>query len=827
MDKVVLVNLLLMCFAGIRLFAFTPVDNCLIDCGSSTNTTVDKRVFVADSPGSFFSVTTGENISGNTASSPSGNLSGLDLYRTARIFTSDSSYTFSINSPGRHWIRLYFFPFSYQMYDLTTASFSVRTQDTVLLSNFRTQNTSAAVFKEYSVFVNSSSLVLTFTPLSSSFAFVNAIEVVSVPSTLIADSAHLLNTPSTRDGLSKETFETVFRVNMGGPLVTPLDDALQRTWVTDEDFLLLKSAALSVTTSQQPTYPNGGATQDTAPAIVYRTARMMNPSTQTNVIKFNMTWQFPLDFSYSYLIRMHFCDIASKAQNQLVFNVYIDGFSAVSNLDLYAKTLASASPWYYDFVLAVTSGSSSLNVSVGPSDSPGTPPNATLNGLEIMKFVLPSANPSSRKGTKIVIIVGSLLGGLVAIVLCLVAILLLRGRKKPRRDGHSNSRTRIPFTVGRQSHGGGRIATSNTGLSGHDASLGFRFTFTDLQEATINFGETSLIGVGGFGKVYKGKLRDGTVVAVKRANPGSQQGMKEFLTEIDMLSKFRHRHLVSLIGFCDEQSEMILVYEYMANGTLRSHLYGSGLPSLTWKQRLEICIGAARGLHYLHTGSTRVIIHRDVKSANILLDANLMAKVSDFGISKAGPDLDQSHVSTAVKGSFGYLDPEYFKRQQLTEKSDVYSFGVVLLEVLCARPVIDSTLPREMVNIADWAMKWQKKGKLERIIDHRLAGAIKPASLMKFGETVEKCLAEYGTDRPSMGDVLWNLEYALQLQETSSLADPDDNSATCLIDMPIRISRVDSYETEVTSIDGTSNGDELLSTSSNNVFSQLINTEGR
>ncbi|BAT91912.1 hypothetical protein VIGAN_07055500 [Vigna angularis var. angularis] len=423
-------------------------------------------------------------------------------------------------------------------------------------------------------------------------------------------------------------------------------------------------------------------------------------------------------------------------------------------------------------------------------------------------------------------IVGVVVGVVGAVVLAgLIFVLCMRRRKLARQR---QSKTWVPLSIndGTTSHTMGSKYSNGTTLSvasNHE----YRVPLVAVQEATNNFDESWVIGIGGFGKVYKGELSDGTKVAVKRGNPRSQQGLAEFQTEIAMLSQFRHRHLVSLIGYCDERNEMILIYEYMEKGTLKSHLYGSDLPSLSWKERLEICIGSARGLHYLHTGYAKAVIHRDVKSANILLDEKLMAKVADFGLSKTGPEIDQTHVSTAVKGSFGYLDPEYFRRQQLTEKSDVYSFGVVLFEVLCARPVIDPTLPREMVNLAEWAMKWQKKGQLEQIIDERLAGKIRPESLRKFGETAEKCLADYGVDRPSMGDVLWNLEYALQLQEAVVQGDPEENSTNMIGELSPQVNNISQdASASITQFEGTSL-DDLSGVSMSRVFSQLVKSEGR
>ncbi|XP_015076063.1 probable receptor-like protein kinase At5g59700 isoform X4 [Solanum pennellii] len=298
-------------------------------------------------------------------------------------------------------------------------------------------------------------------------------------------------------------------------------------------------------------------------------------------------------------------------------------------------------------------------------------------------------------------------------------------------------------------------------LSNRDPFESFRVPFVDLQEATNNFDDKFLIGVGIFGKVYRGVLRDGTKVALKRRKPESPQGIEEFRTEIEILSHCSHPHLVSLIGYCDERNEMILIYDYMENGNLSKHLYGSDLclPTVSWEQRLEICIGAARGLDYLHNCA---VIHGDVQSTNILIDENFVAKITDFGISKTRPEFDQTHLSTIVQGTLGYLDPEYFIKGRLTEKSDVYSFGVVLFEVLCARPAIGRS---HMISLAEWAVETQKMGQLEQIVDPSIVAKIRPESLRMFGETAVKCLASSSENRPSMGDVLWKLEYALHLQE--------------------------------------------------------------
>ncbi|KDP29257.1 hypothetical protein JCGZ_16646 [Jatropha curcas] len=381
---------------------------------------------------------------------------------------------------------------------------------------------------------------------------------------------------------------------------------------------------------------------------------------------------------------------------------------------------------------------------------------------------------SSRKH---LLIVGFSIGGVsLVLILIILALFAFRHGRKGKKD--EVEKDEVPVRKGRPNSWMTAI-TFNSSSPLPKLNLKLKMSLPEILAATENFDTKFLIGEGGFGKVYKGTLSSGKKVAVKRSDPSNGQGLPEFQTEVMVLSKIRHRHLVSLIGYCDEGEEMILVYEFMEKGTLRDHLYSWKENSkkthqvLTWKQRLEICIGAATGLHYLHTGSDWEIIHRDVKSTNILLDEYYVAKVADFGLSQSGPP-DPDHCRMGLIGSFGYLDPEYLLTFQLTAKSDVYSFGVVLLEVLCARPPIISS----NMNLAEWGMLWLNKGQLEKITDPSLAGQINPNSLRKFGEIVEKCLKKEGASRPTMLDVRWDLEYVLQLQRSALHREPHEDTTT-------------------------------------------------
>ncbi|XP_049936924.1 leucine-rich repeat receptor protein kinase HPCA1-like isoform X2 [Nymphaea colorata] len=290
------------------------------------------------------------------------------------------------------------------------------------------------------------------------------------------------------------------------------------------------------------------------------------------------------------------------------------------------------------------------------------------------------------------------------------------------------------------------------------------FSFNDAKKYTNNFFEGNEIGAGGYGKVYKGTLPSGQIVAIKRAQKGSTQGAHEFKTEIELLSRVHHKNLVSLLGFCFDQGEQILIYEFISNGTLGESLSGRTGIWLDWKRRVKIALDSARGLAYLHELADPPIIHRDVKSTNILLDEDLNAKVADFGLSKLIDDEGTGHVSTQVKGTLGYLDPEYYMTQQLTYKSDVYSFGVVMLELVTAKPPIQRGryVVREVKAAID---KTKEFYGLEEILDPTIRGETSLVSLQKFVGLALQCTEELASKRPSMNEVVKEIEAILQNEQ--------------------------------------------------------------
>ncbi|CAL9765612.1 unnamed protein product [Musa acuminata subsp. burmannicoides] len=343
----------------------------------------------------------------------------------------------------------------------------------------------------------------------------------------------------------------------------------------------------------------------------------MGPDPKVNM-NYNLTWIFQVDANFTYVVRLHFCELQLTKVNERIF--YSRKSYLLSDIFVNNQT-AQAQAVYKDYFVYETDGL-----------RPNPEPSSMLAEAELdatQPSFLSESNSDKGKNDDVHLI-GSAAGGVAAASVAFVLCVVMYQRKKRMVGNESTGVSAWLPIYGGNSHTSASSSTisGKSCTSSHLSNLTAmcrHFSFAEIKKATKSFDESLVIGVGGFGKVYKGVVDEGTKVAIKRSNPSSEQGVNEFQTEIEMLSKLRHKHLVSLIGFCEEN---------------------------------------ARGLHYLHTGAKYTIIHRDVKTTNILLDENWTGKVSDFGLSKTVPTMNQTHVSTMVKGSFGYLDPEYFRRQQ-------------------------------------------------------------------------------------------------------------------------------------------------------------------
>ncbi|KAK8935668.1 putative receptor-like protein kinase [Platanthera zijinensis] len=306
-----------------------------------------------------------------------------------------------------------------------------------------------------------------------------------------------------------------------------------------------------------------------------------------------------------------------------------------------------------------------------------------------------------------------------------------------------------------------------------------QFTFQELKSATGNFRPDSILGEGGFGYVFKGWIEEnsttpakpgtGVTVAVKSLKPDALQGHREWVAEIDFLGQLHHPNLVRLVGYCIEDDQRLLVYEFMPRGSLENHIFRSmsGSFPLPWSNRIKIAIGAAKGLAFLH-GGAKPVIYRDFKTSNILLDTEYNAKLSDFGLAKAGPEGDKTHVSTRVVGTYGYAAPEYVMTGHLTSKSDVYSFGVVLLEILTGRRSIDKKRAHGEQNLVAWARPFLGDNRrLLHLVDPHLELNYSVKGVQKVGQIANHCLNRDSKTRPSMDEVVKNL---MPLQDLNDLA---------------------------------------------------------
>ncbi|EOA29445.1 hypothetical protein CARUB_v100250850mg, partial [Capsella rubella] len=315
-----------------------------------------------------------------------------------------------------------------------------------------------------------------------------------------------------------------------------------------------------------------------------------------------------------------------------------------------------------------------------------------------------------------------------------------------------------------------------------------RFTYSEVEAVTNNF--ERVIGEGGFGIVYHGLLNDNEQVAVKVLSRSSTQGYKQFKAEVELLLRVHHTNLVNLVGYCNEEDHLALVYEYAANGDLKQHLSGASSSTvLNWVSRLGIAMETAQGLEYLHIGCEPPMIHRDVKTTNILLDEHLHAKLADFGLSRSFPIGVESHVSTNVAGTPGYLDPEYYRTNWLTEKSDVYSLGIVLLEIITNQPVIQQV--REKPHIAEWVGLMLTKGDINSIMDPNLKGDYDSSSVWKALELAMSCVNPSSGGRPNMSQVISELKECL-IYENSRKEGRSD------IDSKSSIERSTSFTADVT-----------------------------
>nr|XP_028958942.1 probable LRR receptor-like serine/threonine-protein kinase At1g07650 [Malus domestica] len=437
----------------------------------------------------------------------------------------------------------------------------------------------------------------------------------------------------------------------------------------------------------------------------------------------------------NYTVKLHFAEIVLRDNRSYygvgrrIFNVYIQEKLVLEDFDIEKKAQGVDKEAVEVFTAVVSVKTLEIRFQWAGKGTTNVPTRGIYGSLISAISVQSDFKPPSERKKFIVIGVVSAL----FLLFVILGILWLKGCFRGR-------------------------TTREQDLMGLDLQTGF-FKFKQLKAATNNFDAANKLGEGGFGVVYKGELLDGTFIAVKQLSSKSKQGNREFVNEIGMISALQHPNLVKLYGCCIEGNQLFLVYEYMENNSLSHVLFDpeEGLKKLDWNTRHKICLGIARGLAFLHEESTLKIVHRDIKTTNILLDRDLNPKISDFGLAKLNEE-ENTHISTRVAGTIGYMAPEYALWGYLSDKADVYSFGVVALELLSGKNNIKYRPNENFVCLLDWALVLQQKGNLMELVDRKLGSEFNKEEAMRMIKVALLCANPSPALRPTMSAVVSMLE---------------------------------------------------------------------